>query len=373
MPPLHLTLCVIVRDEALDLAGLLAGPHDLWDECVVVDTGSRDTSAEVAIRAGARVIHQPWRDDFSTARNAGLDAARGRWALVLDCDERLAPADRKTLRRLVLGPADRAWSLPQWNYTDRRDLPDARLVPAAARDMARGADTYVEARQIRLFPRRRDLRYAGNVHESLDEAMALAGVVVERLELPIHHYGHLPEMNKTELRNSLYGRLLRQKIRVNPEEPLARYELGVQLANEGRHQLAERLLARTVRDAPGGLGVYKARLLLGRLLTARGEIAAAACQTAHAVRERPDQQVCWVAAVRQHAAAGLEDTARLYLTQGLALFPHEAQLRSLYRQDFRHTADNAGVDGSRLQTGTAIATVGTGKHLDGPGQQAGKI
>jgi len=372
MPPLHLTLCVIVRDEAFELSEMLASTRKLWDECVVVDTGSSDNSPQVAADNGARVISTAWRDDFSEARNIGLEAARGRWILVLDCDERLESQDIQTLRQVVMGAADRVILLPQWTYTERKGLPDARAVTGPHRFMSRGASAYVEARQIRLFPCREDLRYAGNVHESLDTSVVVAGLNIECLEIPIHHHGHLVTANKNVKRNRLYGRMLRDKVRVNPEDPMTRYELGVQLANEGRHPLAERLLARTVRDAPGAPGVHKARLLLSRLLAGRGENSEAARQTAHAVRERPDQQACWVAAVWQHAVAGMDDAARRYLKQGLVLFPHDTQLNSLNRQEFGYSADNKKVDGSLLPSGTGIAKVGSMKPVRIPEPQAGR-
>ena len=78
---------------------------------IVVDTGSSDDTAAIALRCGARVLHFDWCDDFSAARNAGLEAARGRWILVLDADEYLPEESIPTLRGLIGGPADRAHHL----------------------------------------------------------------------------------------------------------------------------------------------------------------------------------------------------------------------------------------------------------------------
>ena len=75
----ELSVCMIVRDEAEALPATLASLRVPADELVVVDTGSRDATREIARRAGARVLEEPWRDDFAAARNAALTAARGRW------------------------------------------------------------------------------------------------------------------------------------------------------------------------------------------------------------------------------------------------------------------------------------------------------
>jgi glycosyltransferase involved in cell wall biosynthesis len=60
------------------------------DEIVVVDNGSTDDTAEVARRAGARVIDEPQRG-IPAATAAGFDAARGTVIGRLDADSRPAP------------------------------------------------------------------------------------------------------------------------------------------------------------------------------------------------------------------------------------------------------------------------------------------
>jgi glycosyltransferase involved in cell wall biosynthesis len=61
------------------------------DEIVVVDNDSTDDTAEVAARAGARVVREPIRGIFP-ATAAGFDAASGDLLLRLDADS-IAPPD----------------------------------------------------------------------------------------------------------------------------------------------------------------------------------------------------------------------------------------------------------------------------------------
>ena len=70
--------CVAEARAALARAGL-AG------EVVIADNGSTDGSAELAERAGARVVHAP-RRGYGAAYLAGLEAARGRWLVLGDAD-----------------------------------------------------------------------------------------------------------------------------------------------------------------------------------------------------------------------------------------------------------------------------------------------
>ena len=55
-------------------------------ECVVVDDGSHDQTAEIAERAGAIVARLPENQGPSAARNAGIQHARGEWIAFTDAD-----------------------------------------------------------------------------------------------------------------------------------------------------------------------------------------------------------------------------------------------------------------------------------------------
>jgi len=96
----HISLCVIAKDEEENIARCLDSVRGVCDEIIVVDTGSRDRTAEVAASRGARVFDHPWGDDFAAARNAGLERATGRWILVLDADEELSEGG-EILRQLA--------------------------------------------------------------------------------------------------------------------------------------------------------------------------------------------------------------------------------------------------------------------------------
>ena len=59
--------------------------HAIRGEVVVADNDSDDDSAELAYRAGARVIHEP-RRGYGSASLAGFAAARGRYIVMADAD-----------------------------------------------------------------------------------------------------------------------------------------------------------------------------------------------------------------------------------------------------------------------------------------------
>ena len=170
-PVPDLSLCLIVRDEAARLPACIASVRELGAELVVVDTGSTDDTPALARDAGALVGKIAWPHDFSSARNASLALATGRWTLVLDADETLPPASVAEIRRIVAGPADHACSLVQRNA------------------LAGGAG-HVSVRIVRLFPNRPDVRFERPIHEQVNTSLERAGIKIRDTEIAFDHAGY---------------------------------------------------------------------------------------------------------------------------------------------------------------------------------------
>jgi len=93
------------RDEAAALPSLLARVPEGLD-VIVVDNGSRDGTARVAARRGAKVVEES-RPGYGAAVQAGLLAARAEWVAVMDGDGSLDPREVLPLLRAVRrGDAD---------------------------------------------------------------------------------------------------------------------------------------------------------------------------------------------------------------------------------------------------------------------------
>jgi glycosyltransferase involved in cell wall biosynthesis len=91
-----------VLDEAEAIPGVLSAMPAGF-AALVVDNGSRDGSADVARRLGARVVHEP-RRGFGAACYAGLTAAVSDIVCFMDCDGSLDPWELPQ----VAGPVLRA-------------------------------------------------------------------------------------------------------------------------------------------------------------------------------------------------------------------------------------------------------------------------
>jgi glycosyltransferase involved in cell wall biosynthesis len=81
-----LSVCMIVRDEENLLPKSLNSILPLMDELVIVDTGSKDQTKEIAQKFTNKVYDFEWIEDFAKARNFGLKFATKKYVLFWDAD-----------------------------------------------------------------------------------------------------------------------------------------------------------------------------------------------------------------------------------------------------------------------------------------------
>ncbi len=161
----RLSVAMIVRDAAPLAAATLNSVQSIADEIVVADTGSTDTTCEVATRLATRTIDLPWCDSFADARNACLSETTGDWVLWLDAGETISEIVASALREFVDGQAD-----PDRLY---------KLFVQVTPETGYFADQQIA--QTRLMPRRRDLCFDGRVRERIVSATGNALPATELL------------------------------------------------------------------------------------------------------------------------------------------------------------------------------------------------
>jgi len=91
---------MIVRDEEKTLVRCLESIHDIVDEIVIVDTGSKDKTETIAFKYTNKVYNFQWIDDFSTARNYAFSKATKDYIMWLDADDVILEEDRLKLKKL---------------------------------------------------------------------------------------------------------------------------------------------------------------------------------------------------------------------------------------------------------------------------------
>ena len=200
-----LSVCMIVRNEADQLADCLARLDGLADEILVTDTGSTDDTVRIAEAHGGSVIRHPWKDDFSEARNASIRHAKGDWILWVDADERINRADHDRIRRLIGDGRCDAYAVPIVSET-----PSGRQITLGHR----------------LFRNHRGFHFSGRIHEQISPSIERAGGRIRKADFTIAHSGYnlTPERMEAKLRRNLD--LLETAGREDPADPYVRFTLA---------------------------------------------------------------------------------------------------------------------------------------------------
>ena len=89
-----LGLCMIVKNEQEILDRCLISTSNIFDEIIIVDTGSSDNTVNIAKNYTDKIYHFNWIDDFSKARNYAFDLSTTDYIMWLDADDVL-PEDTK--------------------------------------------------------------------------------------------------------------------------------------------------------------------------------------------------------------------------------------------------------------------------------------
>jgi tetratricopeptide (TPR) repeat protein len=202
---------MIVRNEETNLPNCLESAQGLFDEIIVLDTGSTDRTKEIAHSFGARVFDFVWVDDFAAARNAALARATGDYAFWLDADDVLDPPQRERLRTLLAGLGQSG---------------EAAYVVRCACDsdsQGGGGDTVVD--HIRLFPVRHEVRWTYRVHEQILPALRRAQVAVRWTDVTVRHTGYtdVPLRRRKLQRDEA---ILRDELAERPDDPFVLFNLG---------------------------------------------------------------------------------------------------------------------------------------------------
>lgn len=88
-----LSIGLIVKNEEKVLGRCLESLKPLMaavsSELIIADTGSTDSTVEIAKKYTDNVFHFEWINDFAAARNSTLEKAKGQWFMFIDADEYL--------------------------------------------------------------------------------------------------------------------------------------------------------------------------------------------------------------------------------------------------------------------------------------------
>ena len=189
----------MVKNEEKNLPRSLESLKNAVDEIIVVDTGSKDNTIEIAKSYGAKIIETAWKDDFSTPRNMAIEAATGDVIIFLDADEFFAYPDK-------IRPAINKLSNSTTIIIPRIDI-DEEQEKELNHDWS-----------MRIFKNVDYLRYRGLIHEHLTNIKdGKMPYIFGSNDLTIYHTGYAASKIKQKLQRNL--ELIEQEEKISGHKP----------------------------------------------------------------------------------------------------------------------------------------------------------
>lgn len=213
----RLTVCLITRDEERFISACLKSIQSVADQIVVLDTGSTDRTVQIAQELGAEVHHFTWRNDFSAARNAALEHARGDWILSLDADEELVASTCDSLKTALSDPDVIAYRIPLADVGKEKE--GFHYVP-------------------RLFRNAPGVHFRGRIHEhafgSLETLQTELGMRNILGKAQLLHHGYTDQVVKDRGKVKRNLRLLESALEETPDDISLWMSYGLDLVRSGQ-------------------------------------------------------------------------------------------------------------------------------------------
>jgi len=197
-----ISACMMVKNEEELLPGCLKSIRSWVDEIIVVDTGSTDSTIEIARSYGAQVFEQEWSKDFSKHRNYSISKATSDWVFIIDADEEFVEDDLADLRKAV----------NQEKY---------RIISMSVLNMNPKTGEYTSfLPSPRLFRRDAGFKYEGIVHNQLRFP---ENEPILRVRSRIKHYGYNLSEDKKRQKIARSRELLEKQLIDRPDDPFVHF------------------------------------------------------------------------------------------------------------------------------------------------------
>ncbi len=181
---ISISVCMIVKDEGMRLDRCLSSLVSIADEIIIVDTGSKDDTKEVAKKYTDKIFDFPWIDDFSAARNFAFSKAVCDYIYSADADEVIDKVNQNRFLKIkeFLLPEIDVVQMKYINMMDNNSVYNSR----------------VELRP-KLYKRIRTLTWVDPIHETV-----LLDPVIYDSEIEIQHMasGHHTKRDLAALQNT---------------------------------------------------------------------------------------------------------------------------------------------------------------------------
>lgn len=167
------SVCMIVKNEEKILRRCLDSLKGLYEELIIVDTGSTDSTKEIAAEYTDKVYDFKWVDDFSAARNYAFSKATMEYIYSADADETLDETNRERFRALK-----------------EAILPEIEIVQMKYGNQLENGSVYNYDEEYRpkLFRRLRTFTWIDPIHETvrIDPVVYDSDVIITHKQEELH-------------------------------------------------------------------------------------------------------------------------------------------------------------------------------------------
>jgi glycosyltransferase involved in cell wall biosynthesis len=180
-----LSVCMIVKNESANIADALESFCPFADEIIVVDTGSKDNTKEIAARFTSKLYDFEWIDDFAAARNFAMSKAVKSYHLWVDADDRITPENQGHIESLKSHFDGKV----AFYFVLENQQPDA---PPTC------------CQQLRCTPIIPGVLFEGRIHEQVFPSAARVGLDLVTTDIVVSHFGYMTdEMRVAKARRNL--------------------------------------------------------------------------------------------------------------------------------------------------------------------------
>ena len=215
-----LSIVLMVKNEEQFLGKTLKALDELRNkidsELIILDTGSTDSTVEIAKSFTDKVYFDKWNNDFADMRNKSIGYAKGEWLLILDADEVLINADKII------------------EFFDNKIYKDYNSASVVIKNIhSEDLKQFSKASNLRMF-KRDGFKYEGAIHEQPKYENPIYNNIAE-----FNHFGYLyvdEDFRQKKLKRNEV--ILLKEYKKNPNHPYINFQLGKNYLGLGNREEA---------------------------------------------------------------------------------------------------------------------------------------
>lgn len=208
-----LSICILTKNEENNIKPCITALRSNFSDCensyeiVLIDTGSTDSTVEIATSLGCNVYHFEWIDDFSAARNYAISVAKYDFILFVDADEILEDSNWPETFKLITTYPDYVGRFTRHNHC-----------------YSGNSQTITDDQVERLFNKNK-YHYELPIHEQLTSNNHSVLTVYD-VPLSFNHTGYIGTFDELKEKAERNNSLLFKELEKNPHDPYILYQIA---------------------------------------------------------------------------------------------------------------------------------------------------